>query len=273
MVGRGVQDVLPPLALAFWRWLFAFVILLPFALRPMLRERAAIARHWRMLIVLGVLGVGSFNTLLYIGLGTTTATNALLLNSSIPVLIAAIGWMFFGERITPRQACGIAISLAGVVAIVAKGDAGHLLGLQVNPGDLWAFAAMVSWALYTLLLRRRPGLTAMAFLGITVLIGLLANLPFYLAEIASGAHVRVAPGSASAVAYMAIFPSVLAYMFWNRAVAEVGAARSGLFGHLMPVFGSVLAYLFLGEQLHVYHFAGFALILCGIVLATSGRRA
>ena len=270
VIGRGVQGVLPPLAMAFWRWAVAFTVLLPFSIAPMLRERATIARHWRILIVLGVLGVGSFNTLIYIGLGSTTATNGLLLNSSIPVLIVALGWMFFAQHVTRRQGLGIALSLCGVVTVIGKGNLGQLLGLHLNPGDLWAFSAMVSWALYTLLLRRRPAkLSPIAFLGITMLIGLLANLPFYLAELASGAHAKISVASLGAIAYMGVFPSVIAYLFWNRGVAEVGASRAGLFTHLMPVFGSVLAFLFLGEQLRTYHFAGFGLILSGIALATS----
>ncbi len=273
VIGRGAQSVLPPLAMAFWRWAVAFAVLAPFALGPMLRERKAIRRHWKMLIVLGILGVGSFNTLVYIGLRTTTATNGLLLNSSIPVLIVAIGWLFFRQHVMARQALGIAVSLAGVLAIIGKGDPRHFLELQLNPGDLWAFSAMVSWALYTLLLRRRPAeLTPIAFLGITVLIGLLFNLPFYAGELASGVHTRINAASLGAIAYQGVFPSVIAYLFWNRAVAEVGASRAGLFTHLMPVFGSLLAWFFLGEQLHPYHFAGFALILAGIILATVSRR-
>jgi drug/metabolite transporter (DMT)-like permease len=260
--------MLPPLAMAFWRWAVALVVLAPFALGPMLRERDTIRRHWKILIVLGVLGVGSFNTLAYIGLGSTTATNGLLLNSSIPVLIVALGWMFFAEPATPRQGLGVAVSLCGVLAIIAKGDLGQLLALRLNPGDLWVFSAMVSWAFYTLLLRRRPAkLSSIAFMGITVLIGLLANLPLYLGELAYGAHAKLNAASLGAIAYLGVFPSVLAYLFWNKAVREVGANRAGLFSHLMPVFGSLLAFLFLGESLRGYHLVGFALILGGILLA------
>jgi uncharacterized membrane protein len=154
VIGRGILGRLPRAGVR--RWVVAFSLLLPFALGPMLLERETIRRHWKMLVVLGVLGVGSFNTLVYIGLGSTTATNGLLLNSSIPVLIVALGWMFFGQHVTPRQGLGIVLSLCGVVAIISKGNLQQLLGLQLNPGDLWAFSAMVTWALYTLLLRRRP---------------------------------------------------------------------------------------------------------------------
>jgi drug/metabolite transporter (DMT)-like permease len=251
VIGRGVHELMPPVTLASWRWGVALCVLLPFALGPMIRERAILRRRWKILLVLGVLGVGSFNTLVYIGLSSTTATNGLLLNSAIPVLIVLLGWLFLGQRVTLRQALGILVSLCGVAAIVFKGELGQLLELRLSQGDLWVFAAMVVWAVYTLLLRRTPaGLSPIAFLGVTVAIGFAANLPFL-------------------IAYVGVFPSVIAYLFWNRAVAEVGARRSGMFVHLMPVFGALLAYAFLGESLHGYHLAGIALILAGITLAAA----
>jgi drug/metabolite transporter (DMT)-like permease len=263
----------PPITLAFWRWSVALCVLLPFALKPMVRERDAIRRHWKMLVVLGVMGVGTFNTLVYIGLGSTTATNGILLNSAIPVLIVLLAWTFLGERVSRLQALGVAVSLAGVAAVVFRGDPAGLMRLQWNTGDLWVFAAIVSWAVYTLMLRRRPReVGALAFLGVTVAVGLAANLPFFLAELATGARMELNRASVGAIAYTGVFPSVLAYLFWNRAVADVGPARAGMFLHLMPVFGAVLAMLFLGETLHLYHAAGFALILLGIVLATRNPR-
>jgi drug/metabolite transporter (DMT)-like permease len=274
VVGRAVQGVLPPLGLAFWRWGIALVFLLPFALRPVIRERAAILRNWKMLLALGVLGVGTFNTLIYVGLGSTTATNALLLNSAIPVLIVLIGWVFLGERVSALQTLGIAVSLAGVAAIIFKGQWRGLADLELNPGDLWAFAAMVDWAVYTLLLRKRPAaVSPLAFLFTTMVAGLAAILPFYVAELASGARPSFTPGSVAAMAYIGIFPSLLAYLFWNRAVAEVGGSRAGIFIHLMPVFGTLLAIVFLGESFRAYHAAGIALILAGIVLAARPARA
>ncbi|OGA77641.1 MAG: multidrug transporter [Betaproteobacteria bacterium RIFCSPLOWO2_12_FULL_66_14] len=269
VVGRGVQGTVPPIALAFWRWTVALCVLLPFALQPMLRERETILRHWKMLVLLGVMGVGSFNTLVYIGLGSTTATNGILLNSAIPAIIVLLGWLFMGQRVSRLQTLGIVVSMAGVAAIIFRGDLSGALQLQVNGGDIWVFAAVVSWAVYTLLLRRRPaGIGSLAFLGTTMAVGWAANLPFFLAELATGARTELNLASVAAIAYTGVFPSVLAYLFWNRAVAEVGPARAGMFVHLMPVFGALLAVVFLGETLHLYHAAGFALILAGIVLAT-----
>ncbi|OGA05385.1 MAG: hypothetical protein A3H35_21760 [Betaproteobacteria bacterium RIFCSPLOWO2_02_FULL_62_17] len=269
VIGRGMQAQLPPLAMAFWRWIFAFAVLLPFACAPMWRQRAVIARDWKVLVLLGVLGAGSFNTLVYVGLGSTTATNALLLNSSIPVLIAGIGWLFMAQRVRLRQAAGILLSLCGVAIIIFQGETDQLLALRFNAGDIWVFVAMIVWAVYTLMLKHRPAdLAPLPFLAATILVGAVANLPFYVAELAGGAQARWTAASFAAIAYLGIFPSVIAYLCWNRAVAEVGPARSGIFIHLMPVFGTLLAILFLDESFHAFHAAGFALILAGIVIAS-----
>jgi drug/metabolite transporter (DMT)-like permease len=273
VVGRGIQGQIPPIAMAFGRWLVAFCVLLPFALAPMIRERDLILRNWKMLLVLGILGAGSFNTLVYIGLGSTTATNGLLLNSAIPILVVVIGWLFLGQRVTGRQAIGICLSLCGVAAIIFRGEIAELLALRWNPGDIWVFTAMVFWAVYTLLLRRRPAeLSPIAFLGTLVFIGMAMNLPLYLAEFAGGARAQINLETISAIVYFGVFPAVLAYLFWNRGVAEVGPAKASLFIHLMPVFGTLLAIVFLGESLHVFHVVGFVLIMVGIVLTTVDPR-
>jgi drug/metabolite transporter (DMT)-like permease len=269
VVARAVQGILPPIGLAFWRWAIALCALAPFAWKRMWAERDAVRRHWKTMAVLGILGVGSFNTLVYVGLGSTSATNGLLLNSSIPVLIVLIGWLFLGQSVGALQALGVLLSLGGVATIIFRGDLHGLLHMQFSKGDLWIFAAMVNWAVYTVLLPRRPAsLSALSFLGWTMVIGLAANLPFYLAELARGARPHWTLASAGAMAYIGIFPSVVAYLFWNRAVADVGPHRAGIFIHLMPVFGTALAVLLLGETFHAYHGAGIGLILAGIMLAT-----
>lgn len=255
--------------MAFWRWTIALCIVLAFSFRSVIRERRSIAREWKTLAILGALGVGGFNTLVYVGLGSTTATNALLLNSAIPVLIALIGWLFMGQSVARAQWLGIAVSLAGVAAIIFKGDWTNLSALQLNAGDAWVFVAMIDWALYTLLLARRPkDISAGPFLASTMLAGLIAILPFYALEIAGGSRPELTLGAMVAIAYVGVFPSVLAYLFWNRAVAEVGGNRAGIFIHLMPVFGTLLSIAFLGERFHAYHAVGFALILLGITVTT-----
>lgn len=273
VLGRALGGLIPPIALSFWRWALALLILLPFALPRLGRQAALIRRHWAILILLGLLGVTNFNTFVYLGLTTTTATNAVLLQSTTPVLIVGLSFALLGERVGVQQAAGILLSLGGVAAIVLKGDLGMLSGLDVNQGDLWVLAAVVSWALYSVCLRwRPPELDPLAFLAATIAAGLIPLLPLYLWDLGRVGGFALDRVTLSAIAYVAIFPSVLAYVFWNRAVAELGATRTGQFMHLMPVFGTLLSMLLLGERLQGFHLAGIGLIAAGIWLAAHGPR-
>jgi drug/metabolite transporter (DMT)-like permease len=273
VVGRAVHGVIPPAGLAFWRWVIALLVLAPFAAGAVRRDWPVIRRHWPMLALMGLLSVCAFSTLLYTGLTRTTATNALLLNSAVPVLIVVAGWLSTGERVTPVQAAGIAVSLLGVATVVFKGSWEGVRALEFGIGDVWVTLAVIVWAGYTVLLRRRPAeLDMRAFLAVTITSGVIATLPLYLLETAAGATTDFTRASVGGILYMGLFPSLLSHAFWNRAVGEVGANRSGLFVHLTPVFGTLLAILFLGETLHAYHVAGMMLILMGIMITTRARR-
>jgi drug/metabolite transporter (DMT)-like permease len=245
------------------------VLLLPFIAAPISREWKTIQRSWKVLLVLGVLGVGAFNTLTYTGLKYTTATNGVLLNSVIPILIIAINVLFLREPLGRRQAAGVAVSLSGVLLIVARGDPDTLLHLELNRGDLWVLGAMLSWAIYTVCLRWRPrDLSSTAFTGSVIAIGVLVLLPVFAWDYGAGQRTQWSVITGSAVAYFAVFPSVLAYFFWNAAVARVGGERAGTFLHLMPLFGATLAWIFLGEMLAWYHYAGAVLIFCGLFMTS-----
>lgn len=262
-----------PIAMAFWRWFGALVILLPFVVGPMRREWSTIRRAWPILIPFGVLGVAGFNTLTYTGLKYTTVTNGVLLNSVIPIIILAINAIFLREPIRGRQVLGVLISLAGVVMIVSHGEVEALIHLRLNPGDLFVLAAMVGWAIYTVALRWRPReLSSRAFTGTIILIGVVFLIPVFAWDYGGGARTDWGPQTFAAVAYFAIFPSVLAYFFWNAGVARIGAERAGMFLHLMPVFGAFLSWLVLGEALLWYHFVGAALIFSGLAVASTGGR-
>ena len=269
VIARGIQGHMSPIAMAFWRWFAAFLILLPVVAAPIAREWRVIGRSWKVLVVLGVLGVGAFNTLSYTGLKYTTATNGVLLNSVIPILIIAINVAVLREPLGARTAAGVAVSLSGVLLIVARGDADTLLHLRLNPGDLWILGAMLSWAIYTVCLRWRPhDLSSTAFTGSVIAIGVAVLLPIFAWDYTTGTRTQWGPVTWSAVAYFAVFPSVLAYFFWNAAVARVGGERAGAFLHLMPVLGAVLASVFLGESLMWYHYAGAILIFAGLFTAS-----
>ena len=267
IVARGARGFVPPLALSFWRWSLALLILLPFAWPHLRRDAATLRSAWKMLIVLGGLGIGAFNALLYTGLQTTSAVNGLLLQSLQPGLILLLGALLFAESIRMMQVIGIALSLVGAFMIIAKGDVSALVALHFNRGDLVIGVAVIIWSLYSVLLRTRPKVHPLSFLAATMAVGVTGILPFYLAEIASGRLIESRPESWLAIAYVCLFPSLIAYLCFNRGVELIGSAAASLALNIMPVIGAILAALFLGESIRWFHFAGMASIGAGIVCA------
>lgn len=275
IVGRGLASDIPPFAMTFFRWLFAAAILAPFAWPHVRREWPIVRRHWRTMLFLGAIGVGTHNALAYLGLNYTSATNGVILNSFIPVMIIAISWIFLRERLSRLQVLGVGVSLAGVLAILSGGSLATLASLRLNAGDLCVILSMAMWSVYTICLRWRPvGLHVLTFLFVLAVIGDASVLPLFLLEHAYGRAFVLTWTNAAALFCVALFSSVLAYLFWNRGVELVGANVAGLFVHLMPVFGVVLAWMFLDEQLAPYHVMGIGLILTGIwITSRMGRRA
>ena len=268
VVGRGIRNDVGPLSMAFWRWTIAFALVLPFAL-PHLRAQWPLLRQgWKPLLILGLLGVGGYNTFAYIALQSTSATNAALLNSFVPIMTIAISWAFLGKPLSRLQAAGVAISLAGALTIVSRGELQVLAHLNLNIGDLWMLLAVFDWALYTIALAWRPaGVHPMLMLGATTAIGLAALAPAYAWEwLVQGRTFELNTTTLSALAYVGAFPSFVGYVFYNRAVGEVGANKGSLFIHLMPVFGTILSAIFLGEVPQWFHYLGIALIFTGIGL-------
>jgi len=269
IAGRALRDDVPSYSLAFWRWVSASLLLLPFAWPHLRRGWPAMRRSWRIMLALGVLGTTFCNLTSYTGLKYTTAVSGSILNSFVPVIIIAISWAFLGQRLRSSQWLGVGISLGGVLTIVGRGDPAVVLLLSLNVGDLWIFASMLLWALYTVCLRwRPPDLHPLGLLGANAIVGVAAMLPVYLWSLAQGMHITFSAGAVAGLAYVGVFPSVVGYIFWNNAVARVGPNKAGMFMHLMPVFASLLAIAFLGERLHLFHVAGMAMILGGIWLTT-----
>ena len=267
VLGRGIRADVPPLALAFWRWAIAFALVLPLAWPHFRAQWPLLKKGWKPVLILGVLGVGSYNTFAYIALQYTSATNAVLLNSFIPVATIAISWAFLGKRLRRPEGIGVIISLCGALTIVARGDLNVLAHLNLNLGDAWMLLAVLVWAVYTVGLAWRPsGVHPMLMLAAMTAVGLAALLPAYLWEMGQGRQINVYVGSLASLAYVGIFPSFLGYIFYNRGVAEVGASKASLFIHLMPVFGTLLSAIFLGEIPLWYHYLGIGLIFSGIWL-------
>ena len=267
ILGRAVAGQVPPIGLAFWRWVVGAAIILPFAWPHLRHDIRPMLRAWRPMLAFSVFGIAVFNTTLYVAAQSTTALNIVMLQSTMPVLIVAASFLLFRERVSGRQALGIAVSLTGAVTLVSRGDPWVLARLDLNRGDVWMLAGIVSYAVYTALLRRRPPVHGLSFVAATFLAGAAMLLPFYLAETLSGRPLPPTPVAAGAILYVALFASVLAYLCYNRAVALLGANVAGLAVHLVPVFGTVLAVLLLGEVPRAFHAAGILLIGGGIWLA------
>ena len=269
VVSRGMHEQIPPFSLSFWRWLIALAILLFFGLRHLLRQRRLVREHLGFICTQGLLGVTAFNSLIYVAVQSTTAINAVLVNSCIPVLIAIWSWIMYREVMTARQCFGVLLSFVGVFLIIFRADPAIMLALEFNRGDLLVMVAASFWALYSANLKKYPeGLHPFAYLTGIVIAGLLGILPFYCFEIARGQFFEVSLHSVSTIVYVALFASVLAFIFWNRAVRTVGPNRAGPFIHLMPVFSTILAILFLGEKIQPYHVVGIAIIFTGITMTT-----
>ena len=268
VLGRGLAGQVPPIALAYWRWTGAFLIAFGFAWPHLKQDGGILLRHWRMMLLLSATGIASYNTMAYIGLTGTTALNVLLLQSAGPLIIILWAFALFGDRPSAWQSAGVLLSLAGVAAIAAHGSLEALLDLSLNRGDVWILAAMVIYGIYATMFRRRPPAHPMSFLVATMGIGSMMILPFYVWETVQGGRITGGLPSWFALAYIAVFPSFIAYLFFNRGIELIGAARAGQSWHLMPVFGSILAVLFLGETFYAYHAIGIAMIAGGIVLAS-----
>lgn len=267
IVGRAVNGMVPPVALAFWRWTGGFLIILPLAWPHLRRDLPIALKHWKIVLVLSAVGVASFNTLVYLGLRETTAINGLLIQSVMPIAIVLTSFMLFRDPVSPAQMLGLALSLGGIVAIVARGDLSTLAALDLNRGDLLIFLAIVSYAFYTALLRRKPPVHPYSLVAVTFGCGALMLLPLHAVEWSMGSVPRFDGVTLAAMGYVALFPSVLAYLCYNRGVELIGANRAGQFVHLMPVFGTIMAVTLLGESFRLFHAIGIALIFAGIVLA------
>lgn len=269
VIGRAVSQTMPPVSLAVGRWLVALLLLLPFVAPAMWRQRALLWRHRWLIALCGGFGIAGYNALAYVALQTSPAANVAFLNSTLPLMIPLVAMGLGREPVGLRVLVAVAISFAGVAWIVARGSWAALLALQLAPGDLLVLLAVLNYALYSVLLRRRPaGLDALVFLAACMAAGLTVLLPFWIWELAHGARLPINAAAAGAVLYIGVFASLLAFILWNHCVARLGATVTGISFHLVAVFTALLAWLLLGEPIRGFHVAGIGLILSGFLLAT-----
>ena len=263
---------IPPITMTFLRMSCVSVLLLPFTYRQIWRERTRLRQQWRLTVGLAILGPIGLNLFFYHGLQTTTAINAALLNSAMAVTIVIASWVLVRETISRRTAFGMALAFVGVAVIVLRGDISAVRTLDIAIGDPLIIAGMSSWAAFSVYLRRRnDGLDASAFLTVIMVIGAAMMLPLFLWDLSRGSRFELTPGNVALILYAAAVVSIFANVAWIRSVEIIGANAAGQFNYLIPLFGSVLAILILGEAFHLFHAVGIAVILLGVYLATSGR--
>jgi drug/metabolite transporter (DMT)-like permease len=266
VLARGVAELIPPVAFAFWRWTLAFALILPFTLRQLARDRREIGRRWKMMFLLSLLGISSFNTLLYTAVHTTTAINGALIQSIMPAVIVLLSLMLYREKIASRQLAGVVLCILGAALIVLRGDLKTLLAMSFVQGDLLMVIAVSVYGLYSVLLRRRPAIHPLSFLTATFALGAAGLFPAYLAELAVTGPFAPGRDIVLSILYVAVFPSIVAYFCWNKGVELVGPNRAGLFINLIPAFASLLSVGLLGESIQLYHIGGMGLIAGGMAL-------
>ncbi|MGK9064844.1 DMT family transporter [Stutzerimonas chloritidismutans] len=271
LVARAFHDAIPPLTLAFWRWVLATCLLLPFVARSIWAHRATLrAAGWRLPVV-AALGVSSYNSLLYTAAQSTEAINLTLVNTCLPLFTFIGGGLLLGEWPARRAWFGMLIAAGGLVYLISRGSWVAFTGLAFQAGDLIMLVAVLVWALYTLSLRRWASflqLPPLTLLGVLMALGTPLILPFYLLELARVGGFTPSLANLSVIAYTAIFASLVAYLSWNHGVKTVGAARAAMATYLMPVFTAILGWLLLGEGLKTFHWIGGGLIFAGLLLAT-----
>jgi drug/metabolite transporter (DMT)-like permease len=269
VLGRALRDAFDPVSLNFYRWCVALVALAPFALPGLAAKRAVIRRHAGLLALLALLSVSVFQSLVYLGLQSTTAVNAVLINCAGPLFIVLSAWALDGERATLRQLVGILVSVAGILVILSRGDPGMLAGLELHSGDAWIVAAIAIWGVYSVLLKRRPpGLGGVHFLFVLSAAGVVFLAPAFALQALHSPPRLPTAAEAIGVLYMGLAASVGAFLFWNRGVVVVGANAAGFTLYLLPTFATLLAIAFLGETFGTFHAVGIATILAGVILGT-----
>src|ERR1700751_3197264 len=268
IVGRLAAGHIPPVTLSFLRWGLAFLTILPFAWPQLERDWPAIRSRLGLMVVLSITGISAFNTLQYWALEHTQALNTVLLQSASPLFVAVWSLILLGVRLTLAQAFGVVLSLAGVLTILLHGDLTALAGIAFNKGDIIFIVALVIFGFYSVLSLRRPAIHGLSFVAFTFGCGAACLIPLWIWELWSRPVMALDAANLLTLIYVAIFPSTLAYLCFNRGVQLIGANRAAPFFHVVPVFGAVMAILFLGERPQLFHITGSALVLTGVFVAS-----
>ena len=263
---------IPPFTLNFYRWTFAWLILAPFTLKEIFQKKEYILKNLKLILILGITSITIFNSIVYYSLNFTQVISGVLMISTIPVMIIFFSWIFKIEKTNFYQILGVIFSLFGVVIIVTKADLNKLLNLNFNKGDLWMVVAMLSWAMYSALLRKKKfELSQISLLQTIISAGLILLLPAYLIEMSLGYRLNIHLPFILTLSYVVLFPGLASFFFWIKGISIIGSNRSGIFLHLMPIFSTIMAILIFKEKFMVFHFIGAVLIITGVVLSSKRR--
>lgn len=270
IVARDLIDAIPPVSLAYWRWTVATIVLFPFAIKPLLNDWSILKKHKLYITITAILGVSVFNTLIYIGSHTTSVMNLSLISITFPIFIIILSRIYFKESITTNKYIGVLLVAIGIVTLVTKGDLTVLASLNFAAGDIWMLLGAITFAVYSLLVNKKPQqIGTRSFQLITFIIGLLFLSPFYIWE-ASHSNFEIqniSNATLYSILYIGLFASLVSYFLWAKAVATIGATRSSMIYYTLPVFSGVSAYLFLGEEIKSIHLLSMLLIVIGILTA------
>jgi len=269
VIGRAVAGDIPPITLAFLRWCVAFIVFLPIAYSRVKREWHMIKANWPAVIVMAITGVACFNTLVYIGVYYTTSINASLMNSSTPIIIYILSFIFLKERLSKFQLIGTALSLAGVAFILSKGSLETLLSFSFNKGDLIVLIAVFCWGVYSLLVKQYAGrLPGYSTFLVTIALGVMMLLPFTIYELmTTSVEIVWSPSTIGAILYVGIIASIVAFLSWNNGVVALGANKASIYLNFIPLFATIFAVLFLDEDLLLAQLIGGLAVICGVLLA------
>tara|TARA_B100001029_G_scaffold39781_1_gene30863 strand:+ start:587 stop:1501 length:915 start_codon:yes stop_codon:yes gene_type:complete len=274
IVGKAASIYeIPPFSLNFYRWLFAFIILFPFTYKEILENKNYILENLGFFIILGITSITIFNSIVYYSLYHTQVISGVLMISTIPVWIMFIASLLKIEKTNIFQIIGVILSLTGVICIITKADFELIKNLDFNKGDLSMVVAMFSWAIYSALLRKKTyKVSQIALLEVIIICGFVFLIPVYFIEMSLGYKVVLNTPFVLTLTYVVLFPGIIAFLFWIKGIAFIGANRAGVFLHLMPIFGAIMAIVIFNEEFMLYHFLGAIFIIVGIILSNRNKQ-
>ena len=258
----------PPFSLNFYRWFFAWLILAPFTIPEIIEKKEYIFKNYKLFIILGVTSITIFNSIVYYSLNFTQVISGVLMISTIPVMIMLFSSILNIEKTNIFQIIGVIFSFAGVIMIITKADIQILKNLDFNKGDITMVVAMFSWALYsTLLKRQKYEISQISLLQVVITFGLLFLIPIYFIEYQIGSRIILEKPFILILSYVVLFPGLASFLLWIKGISLIGANRSGVFLHLMPILSAIMAMIFFNEKFMFYHMLGACFIITGILLS------